>query len=473
MIAASDFLTAKILGAVNSAWWGVRQPICSVPQAVNLLGTASTRMIAIAQCMASLHNHVRLPKPVLESYWRTSLTKAMAASLFVEQADGDCAAEAFVSAVIQDMAMPVMHEIHPEPYDQTRRQAPVASAELCRQEQEVFGMDHGHAGSLLARSVGLPEFMSDCVQEHHNRRALGERSRSLELANALHLAALFPHAGLAWHHNDMDEAGALVHRNFDRTWSLAAVVTTVQQRCDETASIIFQADRPKIAMRALLAKGSVALASATMDTVVELRSANAQEPASGAEAKTDLALLDEPTGAGAPAEAVSEAKVKEAGDACLQALRDSGSAVAILLADMDILTTVVDEPDPDQADRALDCVRHMLEVTLGRAALVAPYGKQRLLVIAGGYADAKHLEWTASRLCEQLSAQPLSLAAGNTRVSLTIGGQLHQTIPDTADLAELVAQAEAVLKQVKSYGKGFAAVQAVEDDSAPADDKSQ
>jgi len=462
VIATSDFLAAKVLGAVNSAWWGLRQPVRSVPQAVTLLGTASTRMIAIAHCMASLHKHVRLPKAILDSYWSTSLTKAMAASLYVEQTEGGCTGEAFVSAIMQDMAMPVMHEICPDPYARTERGVSVASAQLCIEEREIFGMDHCDAASLLARSVGLPEFMSDCLEQHHSRRALGERSRSIDLANALYLAALFPHIGLPWHQDDMGEAAALIHRTFDSTWSLAAVVETVRKRCDDTMRIVSQAKKPKGTLRSLLAKGSAALAKATVETVVDLRSTKAaQEKGDNDQAtdQADVAVLDTSAAEAAQAEAPTTGRLQRKAAAFVQAFRESNSSVAVLLAEVDVLPAPSEGPESTSVDAAVECVQHMLQVTLGRTAMVAPCAGRRLLVIVGGFSDAKHLEWTTSRLCEQLASRPVALASGTIRVSLTIGGQWYQAIPATVDMAELTARAEAVMDRVRSYGKGFAAVE--------------
>ena len=118
--------------------------------------------------------------------------------------------EAFLLGLMQDMAMPLMHQAAPDVYDQTICQEATSPAVLCQREVEVFGINHAQAARLWGAKVGIPDNLLVALQFHHEHDALVGSGMSPILAEAVHFSALFPHLPIHWIGPDALAAAKLV-----------------------------------------------------------------------------------------------------------------------------------------------------------------------------------------------------------------------------------------------------------------------
>lgn len=164
-IAADQSLSATILKLVNSAYYGFYRQITSVTQAIVMLGFLEVRNLTLtATAFKSLnksnsdYNRLQL--------WHHALATAIAADrlakLLGTQAEG-----AFEAGLLHDIGKVVLDIVFPEEFNEAARLAHEQECSLTVTELEIFGLDHGEAGSLFADQWNLPTSVAESIHFHH------------------------------------------------------------------------------------------------------------------------------------------------------------------------------------------------------------------------------------------------------------------------------------------------------------------
>jgi diguanylate cyclase (GGDEF)-like protein len=205
IIGADSSLSAKLLALANSPYFGVRNRVTTVRNAVNLLGLGTIRTIAISYCMAGLHNDLRLTRTESRRFWEASLCKAVAARCYAAKLEPSLADEAFVAGLFEDFAAPVIYAVAREPYMAILTNRSISARDQLEEERNMLGLDHTEVGRILAQKLNLPEIFVDSVAFHHNSERLNELLLHKVTAQAVQVSALFPHLLEAWNQEDADE----------------------------------------------------------------------------------------------------------------------------------------------------------------------------------------------------------------------------------------------------------------------------
>ena len=79
--------------------------------------------------------------------------------------DGD---EAFICALMQDMAIPILAEKWESEYTDMFQKSIMGHARLSRLEREMMGWDHAEAGAILADRWNLGELIGHAISQHTN-----------------------------------------------------------------------------------------------------------------------------------------------------------------------------------------------------------------------------------------------------------------------------------------------------------------
>jgi putative nucleotidyltransferase with HDIG domain len=170
-IRIDNVLTAKLLRACNSPYFGFSEPISSVDQAVLVLGHQQILHIVLTLAFGSTMA-VPLPCYAVESsaLWQHSLTTAMAAEVVANS----CAevnvetSVAFTAGLLHDFGKLVMGQVIDLPMQLTI-QSRMRESEISRDaaEREVLGTDHAEVGACLLKSWNLPQEVVEAVANHH------------------------------------------------------------------------------------------------------------------------------------------------------------------------------------------------------------------------------------------------------------------------------------------------------------------
>ncbi len=178
-------MSAKLLQLVNSAYFGVSQPVTSVKRAVAYLGAETLRSLVVAQHVASSLQQDKLSPAVRQTFasiQHTSLAVARLAQAIA--GSGPAGAEAFTAGLLHDLGRLVAATAWPEKFERVISRT---SGDLLSAELEVFGFTHTTIGAQLLGLWGLPPSIVEAVSAHHTPGAL--EGETFGVAGAVHVAA--------------------------------------------------------------------------------------------------------------------------------------------------------------------------------------------------------------------------------------------------------------------------------------------
>jgi len=176
-------MTAKVLQLVNSAYFGLAQPITSIRQAVTYLGTDLVKGLALTAHVFESPAGAPVRGLCLASLQKHSLVTAQLARLFASSAKQR--EEAFTAGVVHDIGEVVLALGYPD-----RMPAPTDGEEPGAApwslERERFGATHAEVGAYLLGIWGLPFAIVEAVAFHHE--PAGAAVGDVELLAIVHVA---------------------------------------------------------------------------------------------------------------------------------------------------------------------------------------------------------------------------------------------------------------------------------------------
>jgi putative nucleotidyltransferase with HDIG domain len=171
VIKCDNVLTAKLLRACNSPYFGLDEPVSSVDQSVLMLGHQQILHIILTLAFGSAMV-VPLPGYAVEAneLWRHSLITATASEIVAAEAyDLNVEAPvAFTVGLLHDIGKLAMSQaITPEVQTEIRQFIEQQGCSRTEAEMKVLGTDHGEIGACLLKSWNLPEEITEAVANHH------------------------------------------------------------------------------------------------------------------------------------------------------------------------------------------------------------------------------------------------------------------------------------------------------------------
>jgi HD-like signal output (HDOD) protein len=155
-------VAAALLKTVNSPLYGLRNPVSSIAQAVNLLG-----LNQVSTLVNSLALKTTLNTQGIERFWDQSARIAMLSAWLAGRLrlDRDSAQ---LFGLFRDAGIPLLMRRFPD-YKDTLRIANEDSARVFTEiEDERHGMNHAVVGSIVARNWALSDALRTAILRHHD-----------------------------------------------------------------------------------------------------------------------------------------------------------------------------------------------------------------------------------------------------------------------------------------------------------------
>ena len=228
-IAKDPAITAKILKAANSAFYGgVKVP--TIGRAVQFLGMNSVRSlvvgIAFQQMTSGKAEAAGFNKM---EFWKHSLAVATASRILARIKLPEKAEELYCAGIMHDVGMLVLDRFMPVEFQAALDACRRTGRPLYQSEKSGFGFDHADVGGLLGDHWGLPALMKNAIMHHHNPIAdmeTAETTRIIASADAIaHRCGFKNGQESATHDFDFDLAG-IIGLSEDHLDKVVALVTT-------------------------------------------------------------------------------------------------------------------------------------------------------------------------------------------------------------------------------------------------------
>jgi len=188
--------SVEVLRFANSALFGLRREVRSIPQAIAMLGMDRVKTIAT---FIAVHNMVGLSLrvPALRKVWVHSVVKAIIAEEAARSAGLDTEA-AYTAGLLHNLGTLGLMTAYPDEYSRMLEVSNDFGFDLLQTERDLFEIDHCEAGSYLAEDWNLPAELAAIFATHHDEpvaKASGTGNIikvSWRLADTLGYAAFSP-----------------------------------------------------------------------------------------------------------------------------------------------------------------------------------------------------------------------------------------------------------------------------------------
>ncbi len=183
VIETDQVLAAHVLRWANSAFYGVRNKVATVHQAIVVLGNRNVQELIMTH---SVSDQLNKPLPGYElrrgDLWQHALGTAIGAKLISQEHHLKFDEQAYFAGLLCDIGKLVFERLLREVNIQDPNLKQHSFLEL---ERAAFGIDHARLGAEIARLWQLPERLVDAIAHHHEPQAAENNSK---LVAAVHVA---------------------------------------------------------------------------------------------------------------------------------------------------------------------------------------------------------------------------------------------------------------------------------------------
>ena len=187
-------LTVQVLRFVNSSYFGFRNEISNVKQAITLVGMRTVKNFTLWSAVFSLIPNPKCGCFDLKKLWQDSLRRALFARRMARLLGLSEVEETFAAALLQDMAVPLLAKEVPDTYNALfgARNSSNSRLRLSTLEQHVFGWTHAKAAGMMARRWNLPEAFAVLIEDHLEVEQWVSKAASEPAKLAVSMSALLP-----------------------------------------------------------------------------------------------------------------------------------------------------------------------------------------------------------------------------------------------------------------------------------------
>lgn len=460
-IKSDPAISAKILKATNSAYYGFQARITSVDRAVTLLGTTSVTSLALSFSLAdaamssgALARHYR-------DYWRRSLVQATVAEMLEDNPRGEQDCDNFLGGLLTDLGQLAMLKTIGEEYQPVLETVHDQRRELHEVEQEVLGLDHVEVGVKLMENWALPEALVEAVRWHHAPIAdltVRDEGRSDDLINAVATASA------AGDYFCTSGKGPALQRLQQLTTAfygfsepkLEQFLETARDRIDATGDL-FSINMQQLGSPGdLMAQANEHLAELAMRAHMAGAQAAARQQAVERE-KQELEVRTQELEQKAARDPLTGLYNRQYFDGALEGEVDRCSQVArpvgILFADIDYFKRLNDTYGHQLGDRVLQTVADGLRETVRDCDIVARYGGEEFVLLIH-----EPTERSLKNLADQVRkcVGSCEIIHHESRIPVTVSVGAALAVPGRQEKAlreRLVAAADEAMYEAKRRGR--------------------
>ena len=177
-------MTTKILQLVNSAFFGLPQPLSSAHEATVYLGLSTLRAIVLSVQVFSQFDQKQIPQFSIEKLAQHSWIAGIFARKIgeMERLPGHVIEQCFVAGMLHDVGRLILAAGLPLEYAKAIDRAGLDGRNLMDIEREQFYATHAEVGAYLLGLWGLPGPVVEAVALHHTPAAAAVGGMSAVLA---------------------------------------------------------------------------------------------------------------------------------------------------------------------------------------------------------------------------------------------------------------------------------------------------
>lgn len=169
VLASDPSMASRVLQMANSPFFGSRQKIGTISQAIFILGHSTLRSLIITVCTKGLFKNTGLME---EKAWEHSLGVAAAARVLAEETDVMDAGEAFIAGLLHDIGRLIVMVVFQQDSERIftkSLQQNLSMSETIMLEKEEFGYSHMEIGARVINKWRFPPLFAHVARRHHTQ----------------------------------------------------------------------------------------------------------------------------------------------------------------------------------------------------------------------------------------------------------------------------------------------------------------
>jgi HD-like signal output (HDOD) protein len=193
IIAKDPGMTVKMLQIVNSAATGLGRKVTNPEEAVQYVGMATVRALALSAHIFSCFEHTELEGFSIQELWDHAMRSAALARkiMTLESAEAAQVEDAYIAAMLHDVGKLMLANNLPEQFQLALRVAREQQISFPDAEHKIFGATHAGVGAYLLGLWGMPSPIVEAVALHHSPN--WSETKSFEPLTAVHAANALEH----------------------------------------------------------------------------------------------------------------------------------------------------------------------------------------------------------------------------------------------------------------------------------------
>jgi two-component system, cell cycle response regulator len=454
-------ITAKILKAANSSFFGFKSPVTSIERAVPLLGTTVVTTLALS---FSLVDAAMSSGPMAQhytAYWKHSIVQAVAAEVLAERYVPSQSSDCFLSGLLLDLGRLAMLKTIPNDYLPVLAGWEEQGGSLKEHEATHLGIDHVRVGAQLMREWKLPARLVAAVSLHHATVAKLLTELKDDTTQNERVVAV---AATVGDYFCTGSKGAALERMEELTSAffqapasdLEGYLERTRERIDKAGNLFCVSFDGLGASADLMAEAGEQLARVAVrehmaSTQMEIQRQAAEE--ANQELETKNHQLEERATRDALTGLYNRTFFADALTAAINAASRMASPLGVVFCDIDHFKVLNDTYGHQFGDEVLRQVGEIFNEVLRKSDVVARYGGEEFVVLVHQPTE-KGLEKLGERLRTAIESGSFWFEGKRVVVTISIGAAIILPERDPGDLAlRLVAAADEAMYESKQNGR--------------------
>jgi putative nucleotidyltransferase with HDIG domain len=194
-------MAAKILKIANSSFYGFRETIGTINQAITILGIATLKNALLSMSIVDLFG-TSTTSLDLPGIWTHSIATAAGAKLLAQRIRFPNAEKAFTAGLLHDLGKIIIAKYLPDGALEVRSIAMSQKIKFESAELHILGATHADVGAWLLHRWKLPSPIVDAVRLHHQPLLSKD---NYELTAIIYLANILCHHAKLGNSGDRDD----------------------------------------------------------------------------------------------------------------------------------------------------------------------------------------------------------------------------------------------------------------------------
>lgn len=175
LVSTDAAVSAEILKTINSAFFGMKVKVSSIPQAVSLMGLSKTINLVNGFALKEVMGEGEFSFP---RYWDSAKNTAILCAFVANKLSLHEPSESYSLGLFHDVGIPLMAKRFPGYLDVLKKSNTIESALTTDLEDATYNTNHAVMGYYLCREWGLSENLRQVISRHHDCGSLFTQSNS-------------------------------------------------------------------------------------------------------------------------------------------------------------------------------------------------------------------------------------------------------------------------------------------------------